>query len=242
MSSMPTQSFTRAFVALLILFVAYANAWAQSTPPPGVACVVSAGNRNAPLAPDGSYTVFGIPGNLGAIRARVSCSDGSVGQSAVGFTNPFQPATIELGPIVFGAITPVPVAINLSAPQRRLTTGQTGQLTVRAVGANGVQTDVTPRSEGTVYAISNDLMATVSDNGLVTIFPLFATASSSRVVASATNEGSVSGTYMFILGPRGKLTGTVSRADGSTAVAGAQVSVLRLQPFEQAGSAVTDDC
>ena len=239
---MPTQSFTRAFVALLILFVAYANAWAQSTPPPGVACVVSAGNRNAPLAPDGSYTVFGIPGNLGAIRARVSCSDGSVGQSAVGFTNPFQPATIELGPIVFGAITPVPVAINLSAPQRRLTTGQPGQLTVRAVGANGVQTDVTPRSEGTVYAISNDLMATVSDNGLVTIFPLFATASSSRVVASATNEGSVSGTYMLILGPRGKLTGTVSRADGSTAVAGAQVSVLRLQPFEQAGSAVTDDC
>lgn len=240
MSSMLTQSFTRAFAALLILFVAYANAWAQSTPPPGVACVVSAGNRNAPLAPDGSYTVFGIPGNLGAIRARVSCSDGSVGQSAAGFTNPFQPATIELGPIVFGAITPVPVAINLSAPQRRLTTGQTGQLTVRAVGANGVQTDVTPRNEGTVYAISNDLMATVSDNGLVTIFPLFAPASSSRVVASATNEGSVSGTYMFILGPRGKLTGTVSRADGTTPVAGAQVSVLRLQPFEQAGSAVTN--
>ena len=240
MSSTPTQSFTRAIVALLILFCSCSNAFAQSTPPPGVACVVSAGNRNAPLAPDGSYTVFGIPGNLGAIRARVSCSDGSVGQSAAGFTNPFQSATIELGPIVFGAITPVPVAINLSAPQRRLTTGQTGQLTVRAVGANGVETDVTPRNEGTVYAISNDLMATVSDNGLVTIFPLFASASSSRVVASATNEGSVSGTYMFILGPRGKLTGTVSRADGTTPVAGAQVSVLRLQPFEQAGSAVTN--
>ena len=182
------------YLALLVLVMFACTAFSQGAPPAGVSCVVSAGNRNAPLAPDGSYTVFGIPGNLGAIRARVTCSDGSVGQSATGFTNPFQPATIELGPITFGAITPVPVAINLSAPQRRLSTGQTGQLTVNAVGANGQQTNVTPRSQGTVYAISNDLMATVSENGLVTIFPAFAPASSSRVVASATNEGSVSGT------------------------------------------------
>jgi hypothetical protein len=238
MPSNLTHPFLRAFAALMVILTS-ALTFAQA-PPPGVACVVSAGNRNAPLAPDGSYTVFGIPGNLGAIRARASCSDGSVGQSAAGFTNPFQPDTIELGPIVFGSITPVPVAINVSAPQRYLTTGQTGQLTVNAVGANGVQTNVTPRSEGTVYAISNDLMATVTNDGLVRIFPLFASASSARVVASATNEGSVSGTYMFILGPRGKLTGTVTRADGSTAVAGAQVSVLRLQPFEQAGSALTN--
>ena len=89
---------------------------AQSTPPPGVICVVSAGNRNAPLAPDGSYAVFGIRGDFGVVRARVTCSDGSVGQSAAQFTNPLTPSSLALGPIQFGTLSPVPVALALSAP------------------------------------------------------------------------------------------------------------------------------
>lgn len=206
-------------------------------PPPGAACVVSAGNRNAPLAPDGSYTVFGIPGNLGAIRARVTCSDGSIGQSSIGFTNPFAPATIDLGPITFGQIDPVPVAASLSAPSRRLNAGQTSQLTMTAIGLDGSVRDVTPRSQGTVYTVSNELLASVSEDGLVQIHAAFASGSTARVVTSATTEGSVSATYMYTLGPRGKLTGTVFRSDGTTPVIGAEVSVVRLQPTEFAGSA-----
>ncbi|MEO8671997.1 MAG: carboxypeptidase regulatory-like domain-containing protein [Tahibacter sp.] len=216
-----------------------ASAQSGSLPPVGASCVVTAGNRNAPLAPDGTYTVFGIPGNLGAIRARATCSDGSVGQSAVGFTDPFQAATVDLGPIQFGHIDPVPIAANLSAPSRFLNTGETSQLHLLAVGADGSSHDATSRSAGTVYAISNDLMATVSEDGLVHIYPQFASGSSARVVVSATAEGSVSSTFMYILGPRGSLTGKVVRADGTSTVAGAQVSVLRLQPMEQAGTAVT---
>jgi hypothetical protein len=79
MPSKLTHPFMRAFAALMVILTSTLS-FAQA-PPPGVACVVSAGNRNAPLAPDGSYTVFGIPGNLGAIRARATCSDGSVGNS-----------------------------------------------------------------------------------------------------------------------------------------------------------------
>lgn len=212
----------------------------QGVPPAGVACVVSAGNRNAPLAADGSYTIFGIPGNLGAIRARATCSDGTVGQSAVGFTNPFQVDTIALGPIVFGQIDPVPSAVTLSAPNRYLTTGQTSQLTATAVGINGATYDVTPRSQGTVYSISNELLATVSEDGLVRIYPEFAPGASSRVVVSSISEGGVASTYMYVLGPRGTLSGTVYRNDGTTPVVGAEISVLRIQPMEQAGTAISD--
>jgi hypothetical protein len=212
----------------------------NGAPPPGTACVVTAGNRNAPLAADGSYTVFGIPGNLGAIRARATCADGSIGQSSVGFTNPNEEATIVLGPIEWGRIDPVPIAATLSAPTRYLSTGQTAQLAMTAVGADGTARDVTPRSAGTVYSVSSAFLASVTDDGLVRIYPQFAPGSSARVVASATSEGSVSSTYMFVLGPRGRLTGKVVRADGVTTVAAAQVSVLRLQPMEQAGTAVTD--
>ena len=96
-------------VAFLLASVAVSGQPA-ALPPAGASCVVTAGNRNAPLAADGSYVVFGIPGSLGAIRARAVCSDGSLGQSAAGFTDPLQDAQVELGPIQFGQFTPSPLA------------------------------------------------------------------------------------------------------------------------------------
>ncbi|MBL8297757.1 MAG: carboxypeptidase regulatory-like domain-containing protein [Rhodanobacteraceae bacterium] len=215
-------------------------AQANGTPPPGASCVVTAGNRNAPLAADGSYVIFGIPGSLGAIRARAVCSDGSLGQSAVGFTDPLQDAQVELGPIQFGRFTPSPQALSLSAPQRRLDAGAQSQLKATAVAADGSERDVTPRSEGTVYALSSELLASVTENGRVTVHADFAPGASARLVAQATTEGSVASSFVYVLGPRGTLRGRVVRADGTTAVAGAQVSVLRLQPMEQAGTAVSN--
>ncbi len=215
-------------------------AQANGAPPPGVSCIVSAGNRNAPLAADGSYAVSGIPGNLGAIRARATCSDGSVGQSAIGFTDPTQSIKVLLGPITFGQLDAVPIAASLTAPQRYLNTGEESNLRMTAVAADGTQRDVTLRSAGTVYSVSSDLMASVGPNGLVHIYPAFAPGASARLVASATTEGAVAATFVYVLGPRGRLSGKVVRADGTTTVAGAQVSVLRLQPMEQAGTAVTE--
>ncbi|TDR35350.1 hypothetical protein DFR29_1361, partial [Tahibacter aquaticus] len=151
-----------------------ALAQAGSVPPPGASCVVTAGNRNAPLVADGSYIVFGIPGSLGAIRARAVCSDGSLGQSAAGFTDPLQDAQVELGPIQFGQFTPSPQGLSLSAPQRQLDAGAESQLKATAVAADGSEHDVTPRSEGTVYALSSALLASVTENGRVTIHADFA--------------------------------------------------------------------
>ena len=96
---------------------------------------------------------------------------------------------IELGDIVWGKIDPVPTALGLTAPVKRLTTGGTSQLTASAIGINpdnsATTYDVTPRSKGTTYTISNDLMGTISQDGLVTILAAFASGSSSRVVLVA---------------------------------------------------------
>ena len=102
------------FSTLCTFHVTSAQAQVVGSPPPGVSCVVSAGNRNSTLATNGEYAMFGIPGDLGAIRARANCSDGSIGQSAVGFTDPAQNTVIQLGPIVFGTIDPIPAVINFA--------------------------------------------------------------------------------------------------------------------------------
>src|SRR5262245_60977984 len=81
----------------------------------GVSCTVSVVNRNAPVAPDGSFTVFGIPGNSGAIRARATCSDGTLGQTAAGFTDPLNAITVPLGAIRWGEWSESPVALRLTA-------------------------------------------------------------------------------------------------------------------------------
>jgi hypothetical protein len=207
-------------------------------PLPGSSCTVSALNRNAPVDPNLSFTIFNIPGQAGPFRARATCSDGTVGQTVVAF--PTAATEVYTGDIIWGRMDPVPLALNLSAPAKRLTTGQTAQLTATAINENATTRDVTSRLDGTTYAISNDLLGTVTETGLVTILPLFAQGSSSRVVTTAVTEGGASGSFMFILGPRGSLRGKVTRADGSTPVAGAEISVLRTQPREQAGTVITD--
>lgn len=236
------RTLARGLFGLSVMLGCFTAAVAQlpkNVQPVGVPCIVSAGNRNAPLAADGTYTVYGIPAELGAIRARVTCADGTVGQSEVVFTNPVDGSILKLGAITFGAMDPVPLAVGLTAPQRQLTSGEQSQLTATAVNADGTTHDVTPRADGSVYAVSNTLLTSVTEDGMVSVHPDFASSSSSRVVASVITEGSLAATYVYHLGPTGTLTGTVVESDGTTAAPGAVISIMRLQPLEQAGSVVS---
>ena len=74
----------------VILAMIGSNSHAQVAPAPvppalGSSCTVSALNRNAPLAPNLSFTIFNIPGTAGPFRVRATCSDGTIGQTAVAF-------------------------------------------------------------------------------------------------------------------------------------------------------------
>jgi hypothetical protein len=227
-----------ALSVLLLGMAAAAPAQAQM-PSAGASCTVSALNVNAPVEPDGAFTLFNVPGASGPFRVRATCFDGAVGQTKIVFPV-FADTLVFTDDIVWGRIDPTPVALGLSAAVRRLSTDQTVQLRATAVAENASTRDVTPQAQGTTYSISNPLLASVTPDGLVQVLPLFATGSSARVVAAATNEGGVAASYMLTLGPRGTLSGKVTRADGVTVVANAQVTVVRNQPMEQVGTVATD--
>ncbi|MDJ1138800.1 carboxypeptidase regulatory-like domain-containing protein [Marinicella marina] len=227
------------YVAIVLLSLI--NSFALfAQPQESVSCVVSVGNSNAPLYPNGEYSVINIPGDLGAVRARATCSDGSFGQSEIGFTELIQDEVIPLGPIEFGVLFPVPIAAELSAPTQELDTNESVQMSVFAIGPDGSTRDVTNRSEGTIYSISNDLIGEVSENGLVSITADFDVSSSARLVASTITEGSASSTLSFTIGPKGSLTGTVFGPDGTSPISDAIVSVQRLQPNEIESSVITN--
>src|SRR5580693_2765799 len=86
------------------------------------ACTVSVLNRNINVAPDGTWVLSNIPVNQGRVRARATCIFNGLtrfGQSAL-FTVPLN-GTITLQPIVFGAITPIPSLLTLTASPQSIT-------------------------------------------------------------------------------------------------------------------------
>jgi hypothetical protein len=130
-----------------MLLCAVLPAGAQDAPQPaaGAACTVSALNRNAPVAPDSSFTIYNIPGSSGPFRARATCSDGSVGQTAVAFPE-YGTSVVYTGDIVWGRLDPTPVALGLQAASKQLGADQTAQLVATAVAADASTHDVTPRA------------------------------------------------------------------------------------------------
>jgi Carboxypeptidase regulatory-like domain len=226
---------------IAILFANHA-AFAQVASQPvlpavGSSCVASVLNRNANLDPDFGYTIFNVPSTQGIMKIRVTCSDGTVGQSKYVF--PVAGDATYTGDIMFGQLDPVPFAMSLTSPIKKLNAGQAVQLTNTALREEGGTWDATTQEKGTFYRSSSNVLAEVGIDGQVTVNALFAPSSSARVVMTSWNEG-VSATTMLVLGPRGKVTGKVVQADGVTPVSNAQVTILRHQPYENVASVTTD--
>ncbi len=241
------------FVVAAALLLSPLVASAQSTPPAADAnCTVVAFNRSAPLQSDYSFTIFNIPSatflNGGGVpagasftppfRVRATCSDGTIGETDIAFAEAGQDV-IYTGPIFWRPATPVPLALGVSAAASKLSAGQTTQLTATGILESAATVDLSTRIKGTLYTSSNPAIASVGENGLVTVNAQFATASSARVVLVAQNEG-VAGSTVLAIGPRGRLTGRVTKADGITGAAGVSVTVVRNQPLETVGTVTTD--
>ncbi|NVE01796.1 carboxypeptidase regulatory-like domain-containing protein [Massilia sp. BJB1822] len=203
-------------------------AWSQPTPQvpaPDARCVVSALNRNATLEGD-YYMIPGVPSQLGLYRVRAVCSDGTLGQT--GIVKPAGGNEFVAGPIVWGNVTPVPVALVLDGPGN-VSYGQSVQLSVKGKARDGSTFDVTRAADGTNYNSSNPSLASVSADGLLTV----AAGNGNygrQVVISATNEGTAV-SRLINIGPRGAVAGKVTLADGVTPVAGAQVTIQLSAPL-----------
>lgn len=237
-------SIKSSFVLILFLnicFISVAYSQFDSRPPEGASCVISSGNRNAPVKPDGSYELGSVPASLLIVSGRVACSDGTLGQTDYVLTVPVDGTVIDMGPIRFGEWTPTPIATYLDADTNQLTTNESVQLSLSAINPDGSEYDITSRSDGTIYQTSNSLLSNINEDGLVTVTAEFEQNASARFVASSTHEGGLSSTLQFEVGPRGSLSGTVFYPDGSTPFEGALVSVTRLQPQEVQGTVLTGD-
>src|SRR5882672_10502482 len=95
-------------------------------------CTVSVLNRNVNVNTDGTWVLPNIPVNQGRVRARATCILNGItrfGQSDL-FTVPLN-GTINLQPIIFGAISPIPALLAVTATPPSITTaGATSQLKV----------------------------------------------------------------------------------------------------------------
>jgi hypothetical protein len=150
-------------------------------------CTVSVLNRTARVQEGGSWVLPNVPANQGPVRVRATCVANGVtrsGQSDFVVVPPN--GLLQVPEISFEQPTSIPARLTVQATRVLLdAVGQTSQLGVIAIYADGSTRDVTSGSAGTSYRSSNPAVATVSGNGLVTA------RSSGRVLMSVLNEGTL---------------------------------------------------
>ncbi len=135
----------------------------------GPSCTASLLNRTVVPAEDGSFYFAGIPAELGFHRVRLACEANGVSYGQSGLFELVPNGFVLIGPIQFGDVSPIPVALEISAPTTTLRQlNATVQLRVDGIIADGRLIDMTSHEGGTVYISSNELLATVNRDGLVT--------------------------------------------------------------------------
>ena len=148
-------------------------------------CVATIANQSVQVNANGTFAVPNIPSDIGYYRVRVLCQNGGVtsqGQSV--YITLVANGNTKIPAITFGAVTPPPISIVMTAQSPSLTAaGQTTQLTVTGTLTNGSQTNLSTQALGTLYVSSNPQIATVSSNGLVTAV------GAGAVIVTARNEG-----------------------------------------------------
>lgn len=239
------------FVTSLYFLLFAVNTFSQTVKPSDLAsCTVTAMNRTAPVNKDFSFEIYNMPGAGVLInsngtqippspyRARAVCSDGTVGQTKLAFPT-IESLITFTGEIIWGQNDPIPSVLNVTAPKIKLLTAETTLLDATAIFADGTSRKFSDPSTGVMFATTNPLLATVDVNGEVLVKPEFASGSSARVLAIGSLEG-VAGSVLLQLGPLGGVTGKVLRADGVSLANGVQVTLIRDQPREQAGTVQTD--
>jgi hypothetical protein len=164
--------------AMLLSMVLSHPAVAQQTPLPlDPSCTVTVGNQSAAVGADGIFLLQNIPifqptatgASPQLFRVRATClRDGRMvtGQSRL-FTLTRGQTTIvkEIFPT---ALDPVPIGLQVTAPETFILPGADVQLSVTGRYLDGSSRDLTARSTGTAYVAANPGLLQVTEEGLVT--------------------------------------------------------------------------
>lgn len=151
-------------------------------------CVVNILNRTIQVGADGGWSMPNVPSNMGQVRARATCVQN--GQTISGQSDYFAITSntiTRVSEIVFQNLDPIPSSLNISPPGSTILTaiGDTQQLAVTAIFADGSSLDVTSSSSGINYSSTNPAIVSVSSDGLVTAV------SSGSVLISARKDGTL---------------------------------------------------
>ncbi|MEM7350673.1 MAG: Ig-like domain-containing protein [Acidobacteriota bacterium] len=195
---------TLSFLALFLVSTLAALAQGVGPAPPerrgdlpiGSACTAEILNFTATAAADGRVTVRNVPADRGLIRLLVTCIDAqgntTTGQSSLEV--PVDGGSTVFDDITFDGSLVIPQGLAVAPqPVQLVGTGTTQQLTVTATLSDGSVVDVTAASAGTSYRSSNEAVATVDGEGLLT-----AVGSGSTVII-ALNEGRPGLTLVSVL-------------------------------------------
>jgi len=126
---------------------------------------------------------------------------------------------VNVKPIQFGALSPIPDFLTLSlATTGIIQAGSTVQITTQATYSGGTTVNVSGASAGTDYSSGNPSVATVSPNGLVTAV------SNGTALITAFNEGTSGFVVVNVGGPPTVVI--TSPVNGASVIEGALLPVL----------------
>jgi hypothetical protein len=120
----------------------------------GPACFAEVLNRAVRIDVDGSFYFSNLPSEPGNFRVRVTCTPdgGGVFRGQSPFFQFVPNGVIEIGPIAFGAISPIPAALELRLAKLTLTAkGEPLDLVTTGILGDGTEVDFSAIEMGTEF-------------------------------------------------------------------------------------------
>ena len=149
-------------------------------------CIVSILNRSVQVQADGSWDLDNVPSFMGQVRARATCVRN--GATEFGQTEFFTVVTngnIQVGKFEIVEGEAIPESLTFASGNNAVLYGVDTYYRMRVIAnyADGSRKDVTRRSSGINYSISNPATATIDDNGVLQGL------ASGRVLVTARKDG-----------------------------------------------------
>lgn len=239
------------------------GAWAQTlvtSPAVDATCVVSALNRNASMDSGNSYFLIpGVPSAIGPYKVRAVCSDGTVGQTAPADFSRSSGDLIDMGYVKWGQVDPIPMSIELVGPNevsfsesvsyKLMAKFRDGSVKDVSVSMSGAGYNLTPRAWWSTQAFAQPSTPAFSSYGdtlsadgrlSVSADADFSSRGGYQLLMTTTYEG-IAVAKTVKVGAWSAIQGLVTRADGSTPVAGARVQIQRVAPSLRSAEVVLTD-
>ncbi len=152
-------------------------------------CIVSILNRTVQVQQGGSWSLDNVPSFMGQVRARATCVRNGVTEfGQTDFFTVVNNGSIQVGDFHVVEGEAIPESLTFTSGNNAVLYGVETYYQMRVIAsyADGTRQDVTRRSSGINYSISNPAIARIDDNGILQGL------ASGRVLVTARKDGATS--------------------------------------------------